>query len=103
MQLPPISPGCRWIFTMTAGLWLIHADCSVFSAPSTTLAPSCTRTAAPLRYAITTDLARLPLDIHNDRWYLVHPRRLQRVLSAIHNIGYVLHAHGSAIAICNYD
>ena len=42
------APGCRWMFTMTAGTLSIHAESSAFSTPSTTLATSVSMTGAPL-------------------------------------------------------
>ncbi len=43
------APGCRWMFTMTAGVRFIHAACMVFSEPSMMSATSDMRTGAPLR------------------------------------------------------
>ena len=44
-----LAPGWRWILTITAGVVFIQAACRSFSAPSTTLATSEKRIAAPLR------------------------------------------------------
>src|SRR6266481_5766872 len=49
------APGWRWTLRMIAGTSFIHAACLEFSAPSTTVATSESRTGAPFRYAITTD------------------------------------------------
>src|SRR5512143_1384862 len=49
------TPGCRWMFTMTAGLVFIQAASLAFSTPSTTWATSARRTGAPFLYATTID------------------------------------------------
>ena len=46
------APGCRWMLTMTAGTWFIHAACLMFSTLSTIVATSESITGAPLRNAI---------------------------------------------------
>ena len=51
-----LAPGWRWIFMMTAGVAFTHAACFTFSALSTAVAISESRTGAPLRYAMTTSL-----------------------------------------------
>src|SRR6185437_891559 len=51
-----LAPGCRWMFTTTAGVWFIHAASFAFSTPLTTLATSFRNTGAPLLYATTTSL-----------------------------------------------
>jgi hypothetical protein len=42
-----LAPGWRWMFTITAGTLFIHADCWLFSIPSTTLATSLSMTGPP--------------------------------------------------------
>src|SRR5436189_1052854 len=49
-----LAPGCRWMFTMTAGLSFIQAASLTFSTPSMTSATSDSRTGALLRYVSTT-------------------------------------------------
>ena len=49
------APGCRWMFTMTAGVAFAHAASLVFSTSSITFATSDKTTGAPLRYATTSD------------------------------------------------
>src|ERR1700683_254500 len=49
-----LAPGCRWMFTITAGTLFIQAESSEFSTPSMTFATSDSVTGAPLRYATTT-------------------------------------------------
>ena len=51
-----LAPGCRWMFTITAGTLFIQADSWVFSTPSITFDTSFSMTGAPLRYARTTFL-----------------------------------------------
>ena len=43
------APGWRWMLRMTAGTRFIQAACFTFSAPSTTVATSESRTGAPPR------------------------------------------------------
>src|ERR1700722_5093835 len=49
-----LAPGCRWMFTITAGTRFIQAESSEFSTPSMTIDTSDRVTGAPLRYAMTT-------------------------------------------------
>jgi len=51
-----LAPGCRWMFTMTAGVVFIHAAWRTFSAASTTSATSDRCTGALLTYLITSGL-----------------------------------------------
>ena len=44
-----LAPGWRWMFTMTAGLSLLHAASFEFSTSSRTVATSESTTGAPLR------------------------------------------------------
>ncbi len=41
------APGCRWMFTITAGTLFIHAACRIFSTLSSTVATSVSFTGAP--------------------------------------------------------
>ena len=41
------APGCRWMFTITAGTWFIHAAWRIFSTLSLTVATSVSLTGAP--------------------------------------------------------
>src|SRR5271156_6636292 len=42
-----LAPGCRWMFTITAGTRFIHADSWLFSTPSITFDTSLSMTGAP--------------------------------------------------------
>ena len=44
-----LAPGCRWMFTITAGVSFIQAAWRTFSASSITSATSVSFTGAPLR------------------------------------------------------
>ena len=44
-----LAPGCRWMFTITAGVSFIQAAWRMFSASSITAATSVSLTGAPLR------------------------------------------------------
>ncbi len=50
-----LVPGWRCTLRMIAGVSFAHAASRVFSAPSTVSATSCTRTGAPLRYAMISE------------------------------------------------
>ena len=51
-----LAPGCRWMFTRTAGVVSIHAACFTFSAASITRATSERWTGAPFLYEMMSGL-----------------------------------------------